>query len=214
MTVAASKLVEDARTELQDLTGVRWPTADLVKYLNLAQVAVVKLRPDTKSTKVIFTPAQGARQALPDAALEFMDITCNAIGRQRQIRKVSRAKLDAISPLWQSMRPATEIINYTFDQREPRVFVLYPPAATAARIELVFAAYPAAVAAPTGNTVVGNIDLPDWCESAVLSFMLHKAWSKDGEFAENKTLADAKLAQFKDELANQLQSATVAVATQ
>lgn len=217
MTTPAQSIILDAQLELQDLTGIRWPATELVQHLHEGQRAIAQKRPDTTATVVTFSPAApGARHTLPAAAASLIDIPRNAAGRKRAITKVDQVLLDATVRDWQGMTPSAEVLHFMHDLREPRVFLTYPPASTAAALELVYSAYPAATATAGGaaaSTVTGNIDLPDEWATALRYYVLYRAWSKDAEYGGNPQLAATNYGLFKAELGEQLESAaTVAPA--
>ncbi len=217
MPSPAKPIILAAQDELQDPAGVRWPATELVQHLHEGQRAIAQKRPDTTATVVTFSPAApGARHTLPAAAASLIDIPRNAAGRKRAITKVDQVLLDATVRDWQGMTPSAEVLHFMHDLREPRVFLTYPPASTAAALELVYSAYPAATATAGGaaaSTVTGNIDLPDEWATALRYYVLYRAWSKDAEYGGNAQLAVTNYGLFKAELGEQLESAaTVAPA--
>lgn len=211
MPTTAQSIILDAQLELQDASGIRWPATDLVKHLHDGQRAIAQKRPDTTATVATFTPtAAGARHTLPAAAASLIDIPRNAAGRKRAITKVDQVLLDATVRDWQGMPPAAEVLHFMHDLREPRVFLTYPPASTAAALEMEYSAYPAATATAGGaaaSTVSGDIDLPDEWANALRYYVLYRAWSKDAEYGGNPQLAAANLQLFRGELGEQLESA-------
>ena len=217
MPLPAQTIILAAQDELQDPAGVRWPATELVQHLHEGQRAIAQKRPDTTATVVTFSPAApGARHTLPAAAASLIDIPRNAAGRKRAITKVDQVLLDATVRDWQGMTPSAEVLHFMHDLREPRVFLTYPPASTAAALELVYSAYPAATATAGGaaaSTVTRNIGLPDEWATALRYYVLFRAWSKDAEYGGNPQLAATNYGLFKAELGEQLESAaTVAPA--
>lgn len=206
MTVALSALFAEVQTELQD-TGIRWVTAELLAYYNEALVVTVTERPDTNAVTSTFTPVAGAAQTLPATALGFIDIAANATGNRRNITKVDKYLLDSFEPAWQSGTQKAEIMHFTYDKLTPRKFYLYPPATTAARIELITGDYPTLAA-----SVTGNLPLQDWAAPAIKCYMKFKAWSKDAETAGNAALAKAHIDLYQSLLGIQLSASTSAVA--
>lgn len=211
MPTTAQSIILDAQLELQDPAGIRWPATDLVKHLHDGQRAIAQKRPDTTATVVTFTPsAAGTRHTLPASAASLIDIPRNAAGRKRAITKVDQVLLDATVRDWQGMPTAAEVLHFMHDLREPRVFLTYPPASTAAALELEYSAYLAATATAGGaaaSTVTGNIDLPDEWANALRYYVLYRAWSKDAGYGGNPQLAAANLQLFRGELGEQLESA-------
>jgi hypothetical protein len=216
MTKPASILIQSVQTELQDPEGIRWPAAELVSHLNEALLNLITHRPDAKVVFEAFTPVVGARQTLPSYASTLIDVAGNTSGRKRNITKVDKSKLDAVSPNWQGMRPVGEIIHFSYDLVDPRCFYLYPPAQATASIDLVFGGYPTSVAPPSTSvwtSVAGMLDVKDEFFVALLHYVLFKAFSKDAEFGGNTMLAAAHHSLYEKELGIQRQSATAVAPT-
>ena len=208
MSTALTALFSEVQTELQDPSGIRWTTAELIAYYNEALIVTVTERPDTNAQTATFTPVAGANQTLPATALGFIDIYGNTNGRKKNITRVSKDQLDAVEPNWQSGTQKAEIIHYCYDKLTPRVFHLYPPATTTARIELITGDYPTLASA-----VTGNLPIQDWAGPAIKCFMKFKAYSKDAETAGNAALAKANLDLYQSLLGIQLSASTNTVAS-
>ena len=212
MTTAAQYLVKEAQTVLQDLAGVRWPASDLVVYLNDAQRDLIVVRPDANAITASVTTVEGARQQLPATAASLIDVIRNTAGTKRAMRKVEMSVLDAVSPNWQSATGVTEFVHFIYDAREPNIFYVYPPSAIAGgSVEMVYSGYPAPIAAPSGDgkaysTVTGNILVNDQWSTALLNYMLARAYSKDVEYGGNLELAAAYMQAFTATISSQLQS--------
>lgn len=219
MTIQAQAIIRKAQVDLLDEAGTRWPARELVSHLNDATRALVVARPDiTTATKPV-TLTAGVRQALPTDAAALVDVPSNATGRKRAITKVDQLLLDRTAIGWQGMAPAAEIEHFMHDLREPRAFLVYPPAKAGASVELTYSARVQPIAAPagTGKTweqVSGDIGLPEEWESALLDYVLYRAYSKDAELAGNAQLAASHLALFNNAAGIQLEaSGTVAPKT-
>lgn len=210
MTTTARSIIERAHTVLSDADGVRWPAYELVAWLNDAQRQYLVKRPDQKVTTEAVSLVAGFRQTIPANAIALQDIPNNAAGGKRRIDKINMWTLDAVSPNWRSSTPSTEVRHFMHDLREPRVFQVYPPAATGAAVDMTYTPYPTDVPIPVdgaiASTVTGNIDLPDHAAEALLNFVLYKAYSKDAEFGGNSNTAAGYLALFNAAVESQLQS--------
>ena len=210
MPIPAQSIIRTAHETLHDEDGVRWPAFELVRYLNIGQRVIITFRPDQKYTTAPHTLAAGHRQQLPAAAMALMDIPNNATGRKRRITKVGALQLDAVSPDWRSRPGATEIAHFMHDLREPRTFDVYPPAASGAQVDVTYSLYPVDVPVPadgsSASSVSGNIDLPDHWESALLDYVLFRAYSKDVEFGGNAQMASSYLGMFNAAVGSQLES--------
>lgn len=216
MNAVAQDIIRQAAVTLQDAEGVRWPAGELVVYLNDGQRAIVERRPDATATTAAVALVEGARQTLPAAAASLIDIPRNAAGRKRQITKVDQRILDATVPTWFGGTPATEVKHFMHDAREPRVFLVYPPARAGVEVELLYAARPADVAQPSGplaSDVAGPCALGVQWGTALYHFVLFRAYSKDAEFGGNAAQAASHLGLFKAELGEPLQSAAVVAAS-
>jgi len=221
MTITAQSIVRRATDLLQDQASVRWPTNELVRWLNDAQRAVVRARPDSMNTTTTMTLAAGSRQDLDSAGLtpapaKLIEITRNlaASSAKGAVRLVARQILDAQTPGWHSITPVVNILHYMFDARDPKTFYVYPPATTLAQLEVMYAGYPTDIAEPgdglTYTSVTGNLSLPDIYADDVLNLMMFRCYSKDSEFAGNMERASGYLAMVTASLGAEI-AATVAV---
>lgn len=210
MTTTVQSIILRAHDALQDSDGVRWPATELVRYLNDGQRALCVVRPDASAAYVALVPVAGARQTLPAEAISLMDVPRNTDGTKRAIRKVDHFSLDCVNRDWQSATGVSIFSNFTYDPREPRVFYLYPPATGGiGSVDVVYSIYPADVPTPSGvlyTTCTGDISVVDQWDTALLNYVLGRAYGKDAEFGGNKTLADSYMAAFVGLIGGQLQS--------
>jgi hypothetical protein len=202
MAITAQSIIRRVVETLQDVNSVRWPVAELVRYLNDGQREVVLYRPDAMVTNTSLTLAAGSRQALPSNGSKLIEVIRNTGGNKRVIRMTSRHILDAQSPEWHSLTGVTEILNYTYDPRDPRVFYVYPPAASSgASVEMVYSAYPTDLTEPaagqTYSAVTGNLSVPDIYANALTNYVLYRSYTKDAEYAGNEAKAAAYYEVFK-----------------
>lgn len=216
MAFTAQKVLQRVVITLLDPNAVRWPTAELVRYLNDGQRDIALVRPDATSTTATMTLAGGARQTLPSAGAKLLEVIRNSGGSKRAVRLVDRVILDAQNPNWYNITGVTEIRHYTFDPREPRIFYVYPPAASSnASVELIYSAYPTDITEPSGSAlytdVTGNISVADIYVNALVNYILYRAYSKDSENTQNATLA-ASFYQLYQSLLNTELSGTTGVA--
>lgn len=214
MPITAQSIIRRAVETLQDPTSVRWPISELVRYLNDGQREVVLYRPDSMVTSTTRTLTTGTRQTLPNGS-KLIEVVRNTGGTKRAVRMVNREILDAQTPGWHNLTGATDILHYMYDPRDPTVFYVYPPAATGASVEIVYAAYPTDIVEPADGSlytaVAGNISLPDIYGNVIQDYILYRAYSKDSEYAGNAQRAQAHYAAFANALGIEIK-ATVAVA--
>jgi len=224
MTITAQSIVQRAVGVLQDTTSIRWPANELVRWLNDAQREVIAYRPDALNTTTTMTLANGSRQDLDNANLspapfKLIEITRNmAAGSDKKaVRLVPRQILDAQTPGWHNLSGSVNILHYMFDPRDPKTFYVYPPATTAAQLEVMYSAYPTDITEPAEGAlytaVSGNITLPDIYGNALLDYILYRAYSKDSEYAGNVQRAQTHYGAFANTLGIEIK-ATVSVAPQ
>ena len=218
MSIAAQALIRRVVETLQDTTSIRWPVAELVRYLNDGQREIIVHRPDAMVTNASLTLTAGTKQSLPANGAKLIDVVRNSAGTKRAIRMCAREILDAQSPGWHNLSGVTEIVHFMFDPRDPKVFYVYPPAQSAgASVDLVYSALPTDIAEPAAGTdysaVSGAISVPDIYSNALQDYVLYRAYTKDSQYAGNEARAQARYAAFANVLGIEIK-ATVAVAPQ
>jgi hypothetical protein len=204
MTIAAQSIIRRVVETMQDNTSIRWPVAELVRYLNDGQREVVLYRPDSMVTNATVALVTGAKQGLPTNGSKLIDVVRNTGGTKRSVRMTSRAILDTQSPNWYNLTGVTEVLHYMYDPRDPRVFYVYPPAAASA--------YPTDITEPSdGSTytaVTGNISLPDIYGNVLADYVLYRAYTKDSEYAGNAQRATAHYGAFQAALTTEMNGTT------
>jgi hypothetical protein len=213
MTTAAQSIIRRVVETLQDTTSVRWPVAELVRYLNDGQREVVLYRPDSMVTNATVTLAAGAKQALPSNGSKLIDVIRNSAGNKRSVRMTARNILDTQTPSWYNLTGVTEILHYMYDPRDPKVFYVYPPAAASgASVDLVYSAYPSDITEPADgavfSAVTGNISLPDIYANILADYIMYRAYTKDTEYAGNAARAQAHYAAFQAALSTEMNGTT------
>lgn len=217
MPISAQSIIRRCVETLQDTTSIRWPVAELVRYLNDGQREVVLYRPDAMVTNATVTCVAGTRQTLPANGAKLIEVIRNARaeGTKRAVRMVNREILDAQTPGWHAIAGADDVLHFMYDPRDPRVFYVYPPATTNTKLDIVYAAYPTDIAEPADGSlytaVTGNISLPDIYGNVLQDYILYRAYTKDSEYAGNGQRAQAHYAAFTNALGIEIK-ATVAVA--
>lgn len=202
MIGSVQDIVRDAQVALQD-DGTRWPAPDLVRYLADGIELLLQAKPQEGAVGVVFEPAAGARQALPDDAISLLDVANNAQGRMRAMTQVGRADLEAVSRDWLSERPTTDLVHWMAPANEPKHFYVYPPASIGARLVLTYCQRPAPMPEPVGadwTSVSGTTGLDAKWSPALRDYVLYRAWLKDAEFGGNAQIAAGYLSTFTAQL--------------
>ena len=199
-TVKVVDLIARAQTLLQDQTSVRWPAVELQGWLNDAYREIILARPDANTATGTFACAEGTRQVLTSVfpnALRLVEVTRNLAGTsyKRAVRLVDRRILDDQRVGWHAENGSVNVQHYMFDPRLPKEILVYPPATTSARLEVVYSSVPTAhtlteeqlTTTPSSETI--RID--DSYANAILDYMLYRAYTKDAEYAVNAQRAVA-----------------------
>jgi hypothetical protein len=183
MPITAQAIITKVQAVLQD-SGTRWPTAELIGWINEAQLEIATLRPDAASERVTLQLAAGARQTLSATWTMLLDVIRNmgtsGTAAGAPIRQTNRRILDAVEPGWHTRTAATVIQHFMYDPRNPREFLVYPPSTGTTYVELLVGTVPTAVAV-AGDT----LDMRDEYENPLVDFVLYRCFSKDIDFAGN-----------------------------
>lgn len=202
-------LVSKAQTLLQDATSVRWPLLELQGWLNDAYREVVNLRPDCNTLVGTLTCVAGPRQNITaqfPAALRLIEVVRNmaTASDKRAVALTTRKSLDGQIRTWYTSTSAATIEQYVYDPRTPKEFLVYPPATTAAQLEVVYSAVPTAhtlTAEQLGNTATTEvIRIDDSYANALVDYMMYRAYSKNTESPTNATKAGAYYQAFQNAL--------------
>jgi hypothetical protein len=180
----ASAVLQRVQDILQDTTGVRWPEAELIRYLNDAQREVVLHKPDASSATRSVPLVAGTKQAIPADGLRLLDVVRNmGVGGNapgRAITLLGRGVLDAQRRGWHAETASASVDHYLFDMRDPKTFYVYPPATGTTQIEVMISVVPADIA-----TAASPVALPALYSNALIDYVLYRAYSKDADFAAN-----------------------------
>ncbi len=103
-TLTGANLISRIQDILQDTTSIRWPEAELLRYVNDAQREVCNLRPESTATTANVALVVGTKQSLPTGGLRLIKVTRNmssaagsATGK-RAVRLVDSDILDTQEP--------------------------------------------------------------------------------------------------------------------
>jgi len=191
-TLTGANLLSRIKDILQDTTSVRWPEAELLRYINDAQREIVNYRPESSATTSNVQLVTGTKQTLPTGGLRLIKVTrnmssaaANATGK-RAIRIVNADILNTQEPDWNDpsvggdAAHGTVIKHYIFDEDDPRNYYVYPGVDGNAFIEIVFSNSPTDLA----NTSA-TISVDDIYANAIMDYVLFRSYQKDSEYAGN-----------------------------
>jgi hypothetical protein len=191
-TLTGANIISRVQDTLQDTTSVRWPEAELLRYINDAQREIVNLRPESSSTHSNVQLVTGTEQTLPSGGLRLIKVVRGMNGTStsatglRAIRLVNVDILNTQEPDWHNPSVSGDSAHgtvpkhYIFDEDDPRKYYVYPGVAGTAYVEIVFSASPTDLA---NTSAVISVD--DIYANAIIDFVLYRAYMKDAEYAGN-----------------------------
>ena len=196
-TLTGANLISRIQDILQDTTSIRWPEAELLRYVNDAQREICNIRPESTATTVSVALVVGTKQSLPSGGLRLIKVTRNmsaaggsATGK-RAVRIVDSDILNTQEPNWHDptvsgdAAHSTTVKHYIFDEDDPRNFYVYPGASTTSTfLEIVYSAAPTDLA----NTSA-TISVDDIFGNALIDYTLFRCYLKDAEYAANQQRA-------------------------
>lgn len=183
MSTPVSTLVADAQEILLDKIGIRWPTTELIEWINLGQLYIVRLKPSANSTIAVVNLVEGPVQTIPDDGISLIRVRRNTNGKH--VRLVDFEFLSAYSPSWMLESPNSTVVEYMFNATEPKNFYVRPPQPISGpgSMEIVYSQI------PTPVVQGGDISLADEYKEPLLDYMLYRAFSKDADHVTNERRA-------------------------
>jgi len=209
-TITTASLLARAATILQDPTNIRWPQTELLDWLNDGQREIALFKPNVFVKNIAVQLVAGTKQSLPADGVSLIDVVRNmgTTGSTpgNAIRVVTREILDAQISNWHASTAAAVVKHYVYTPLDPKTFYVYPPQPSSGmnQVEVIY------VAAPTDATLVSVITLDDIYMTALLDYVLFRAYTKDAEYANNAQLAQAYYTQFQAILQGKTGSEVVA----
>jgi hypothetical protein len=188
---------------------VRWTVAELQYWLNDAYKETIGLRPDANTQTAEYTCVAGPRQVLTGSfpnAIRLVEVVRNlaATSNKYSVRLTDRRSLDTQRRSWYSDTPSASVELYMFDPRTPKEFLVYPPASTAARLEVIYSVLPLEHALTDAQllnpTTAETIRIDDIFATALFDYMLYRAFSKDAEQTAMMNRAVAHYQAFQNAL--------------
>lgn len=205
MAITAQSVIDKTRIILQDADKVRWTDDELLGWLNEGQREITVYKPDAYVVNESLNLVAGTKQSLPSGGLTLIDVIKNGTGRA--VRHIDMRILDDQIPAWHSVTASTNVTNYMFDGRNQKNFYVYPPAASGATLDIVYAK------SPTDILSDASILVDDVYSSALMDYVLHRAYSKDVDYAADDNRANAHYQKFVAAMAGKEAGETATEAT-
>ena len=191
-TLTGANILARIKDILQYTTSVRWPEAELLRYINDAQREIVNYRPESSATTSNVQLVTGTKQTLPSGGLRLIKVTRNmsdasgGASGKRAVRIVNVDSLNTQGPDWNDPTVSgdaahgTVVKHYIFDEDDPKNFYVYPGVAGNAYVEIVYSKAPTDLSSGSSN-----LDIDDIYGNAVIDYVLFRAYQKDSEYAGN-----------------------------
>lgn len=201
-----SDIISRVRTILNDAdsNGYRWTDAEIIDYVNDAQRLVAVYRPDSCSATAVSTLAAGSKQSIPTSGFRLLDVVRNVAADGttpgRAITITARDTLDRFDPSWHTGAKSSTVKHFTYDERNPLQYFVFPPAKADTKVEVLYSKYPTAVTQSTNDLTVS-----DSYFEALINFVLFRCYAKEADFAANAQLAASYLSLFASVLGVKLQ---------
>lgn len=198
MSFTAADILRRCQTILNDAGGRHWPTTELIDWLNDGLREITLQSPTAVSKTVIIDLAEGTRQTLDPDYASLIRVNCNVTAsggtvtdRGKEITPIKRATLASHLPGWQNPAslPASTIVDYIIEDSDvPGEFYVVPSNDGNGQIEAVVAKRPTAIAIDATSPLdvesyTSTVDLDDMYLTALVDFVLSKAFAKDTNLA-------------------------------
>ncbi|BBM03776.1 DUF6682 family protein [Microbulbifer sp. GL-2] len=181
---AVSDLIAELRGMLRDAGFDLYSDTAISNALYDAELVTVAYKPEATAKDVEIATADGARQEVPSEYLRVMDIKYNGslAAPGRGISMVAREHLDLISPSWRSANLVEEARQYAYDERNPRVFELFPPVVAGSIVATL-------VLRPLkyGDLTSATTTVGDEYRPALIEYALYRLFSEDTEGTPNES---------------------------
>ena len=217
MSMTAAEVMRRANITLNDTGLVRSTAPELRDYLNDAMREVALSKPNAITDTVELSLVKGTRQALAADHISIQRVTRNLDtidsdpekrAGGRAIRAVARETLDAVMPGWQDpdSLPYSAVVDHVLvDIANPREFFVVPGNDGTGVVEATVAVMPTDVPLPGANQLqiesyTTQLDVPDIYRSALVNYVLHRAYAKDGDNPASANRAAAHFAAFQQSL--------------
>lgn len=214
MAKTLKSVLEKVIGTLQDDSYTTWTLQDLVRYGNDGALDMHVRRPDLFNMDVDMALIAGVRQTLPVNGSKLIEITHNTVGENAPVTLIQQALLNAQLPGWRSELQTLEIQHYMYDDRQPKVFDVFPPAKVGARLQTKFAAIPVDMPIPAPGAqledVAGDINVPDLQSVALQHYITARCFAESSE-SGNLATAQTFFSLYASDLGVEIQ-ATKAVA--
>lgn len=180
--IAVSDIAARVAYLLIDPSHIRWQMEELVAWINESAGAILTRRPAAFARRNVVSLSEGTLQNIPENGSILIDIVRN-IGQDgvtpgKVIRRIDRQAIDDSDLDWHTASKKTAVAQYTYDDRMPRIFYVYPPVVAGTKVELMDSALPSLV-----SGIEDQFDINAEYMEAVVNYVCYRCNTKDSEFA-------------------------------
>ena len=180
-TTDAKTIIDKASLLLADVSQSFWLVSELLGWLNDGQRDIATVMPQANVKNSAVQLVAGVKQSLPSDGILLLDIPHNlgstgtTVGTL--ITHVPKEIMLKRIPGWTTTMANGVVKHYVYTATDPLIFYVYPPQPSAPKyVECVYSAIPSLIA----NANVGTkITIPDYFQTELLDYVLHRAFSKD-----------------------------------
>lgn len=231
MALSSKSIGDGAGQLLNDMEAasphLSWTIPELATWINAGCREIVLLKPTALTASVAVGMQGGTKQSLAGATfrntgdgsavsltpLQLLDGVRNlgATGTEagQVVRVVERKTLDVMLPGWHMAAGAAAVRFLMFDPKNPLGFFVYPRPITPLYLEVVVSRAPVNALLDTASVLgTGDIDagLLDIYESALVDYVLYRAWLKDVDSPSGLSRAQGHYRAFATALGVKLQN--------
>lgn len=174
-----------------DTARKRFSLPRIAQFLNEAQSMIAEASPKSSAAYLPITLVAGTQQTLENDTskswIRLHEVVCNAsaggLPTGASVRLVSRPQLDQVARNWRAAS-AGATVEYTMDERDPKAFMVYPPAVAGAKLFALASPRPGPVCVLNGGgTALADanelIGLGDGFDIPMVDWVLYRLFSKD-----------------------------------
>lgn len=206
MTVNIGDVIYRAKIILQDAASVRWPVSELALWALDGAKEIALLQPSATAVTITQEMVSGTRQVVAPEYQSMIRAVRNMSGTTggRSITSVAREVLDNQSADWHDPAKVAfrQLVRHVIiDVQDPASFYVYPGNDGTGEIECVMSIIPVFSADPVNPDELDDyaaitVPLIGVYLSAVVNYVLSRAFSKDSQLADSANRAVAHYNQF------------------
>lgn len=149
-----SVIIDRVQSLLQDPTGVRWTSAELLYWVAESQQLIASLRPDsTAQVADLVMTANNHRANLASNHRRLLDVLGTSDGYT--VTRVDVSVLDRHAPNWRKEK-GTRPEHYLYEERDPTVVQVYPAPKTDTTLRVLVSVTPASTVASSDTVAVDD----------------------------------------------------------